>query len=875
MEHDLLNLLFELTGTDDKKTLMDRLVNGLNTLWPSGAFISGPAEETDGKASIDIVSRQATHGCITFSSLNLSEQDRVMIGNAMKLVAEMLENRTRPEPRVDAVSSGNEAALTTRLSRLVNITPGVFFECQVNPFVFLYVSSASSDVLGYASEEIVRAPHRVLERVTPEDRDAARKAIDDSTLESQPFFLFTLPYQHPVKGDTWISVKAARVTEPDGTVHMYGFTFDVTESKRAEQLLRSSEEHLRTIYENSEEIIHIIAWDGTFLSISPSWERYTGFPVSETVGKSFVPYVHPDDAPACLEVVRNVYETGKPQKIMEFRVKHASGKWIWFMNSGVAIKDPKGNPLYFMGVAMDITERKLAEEGLLKEYNFSRTAFDSLPGLFYLCGVDGRFIRWNKNISTLTGYSDDEISGMIAMDLLNESDKTAAQKAISDVFTDGHAHLEASILSKDGSATPHVFSGNRIIYEEKPCLLGTALDISDRKRLEEQLLQAQKMEAVGQLAGGVAHDFNNLLQAILGYLELVMLNMKSTDTAYASLLEVKRAGDRAATLTSQLLAFSRRQVLQLENLDTRQVVTDLLKMLNRLIGEHIELVYNPGIEPLNVKADRGQIDQVLMNLCVNARDAMPGGGRLIIETSRIIADETFVTGHAWSKPGAYICISVSDTGFGMDRETLQQIFEPFFTTKEKHKGTGLGLAMVYGIIRQHEGMVQVYSEVGHGSCFKIFLPASDHSASDEHAHTEQTPVEGGTETILLAEDEEMIRILAETVLTNAGYRVLTAADGQEAIDLYKVHKDEISLLFLDVVMPKMGGSAVYETARSLNPAIRCLFASGYSHEGLNRSYVLKEGLHLLQKPYTRIGMLRLVRQILDENPEEEDPLKDE
>ena len=852
------------------------------------------------------------------------------------------------------------------------------------------VNPALARMHGYAS------PKEMLEHVsTPKDlavHDEDRAIFFRRIKEADVINAFEIEMYKKDGSTFWVSFNARVVKDENGTpLHFEGIVEDITEHKLAEEALHTSEERLRTIMENAQEIIHLIAWDGTFLFISPSWEHFTGFPVSETIGQSFTLYVHPDDVPACHEVVRKVRETGQPQKIMEFRVRHASGKWIWFMNSGVAIKDAQGEPLYFMGVAMDITERKLAEEGLLREFNFSRAAFDSLPGLLYLFDADGRLIRWNKNIGKLTGYTEEEIAAMSPLDLFGESERGLVQRSIEEIFTTGHSRVEASLIARDGTAMPHVISGNLLTYEGKPCLISMALDITERKRaeealqasevrlkeaqhiaqlgnweldhltntltwsdeifrmfeidkqnsgasyemfinaihpedqaavndafmqslenrqhynithrllmpdgrikyvieqcqtfyseegkplrsvgtiqdvterkhLEEQLLQAQKMEAVGQLAGGVAHDFNNLLQAILGYVELVLRDMQPTDKHYARLGEVKRAGERAATLTGQLLAFSRRQVLRLAPLDVNQVISELLQMLNRLIGEDIELIFMPCTSPLSVRADKGQIEQVLTNLCVNARDAMTGGGRLIIETSNIMADEVFIAEHAWAGPGPYLCISVTDTGCGMDHETLQQIFEPFFTTKEKLKGTGLGLAMVYGIISQHQGMIQVNSEVDQGTCFKIYLPAEITGFEEDHVQAEQIEAAGGTETILLAEDEEQIRDLAYHILTDAGYRVFLAADGQEALEVALAHAGEIDLLFLDVVMPKMSGRSVYDAVKAMNPSIKCLFASGYSRDGLHTDFVLEKGLNLLQKPYTRGALLRLIRQVLD------------
>lgn len=739
---------------------------------------------------------------------------------------------------------------------LMESLPGLFYLYSTKELKFLKWNKNTEELLG--ADVLNRT---TMDWIAAEARDAAAQALEEVLKSGE----VTVELPVVIKDGTEKPfLFSGKKFYNNGISYIISIAFDITDRKNAEDALRKSELHLRTISENAEEIIHMIAWDGTFIYISPSWERYTGFPVSESVGKVFTDYVHPDDVPACLEVVKNVYETGLPHKILEFRVKHASGKWIWFMNSGVSIKDENGKPLYFMGVAMDITERKLAEDKLIKEVNFSRSAFDSLPGLFYLNNANGKMIRWNKNLGTLTGYTDEEIAGMSPLDFFSESEKELVENSISEVFSKGNVIVEASIVARDGTATPHVFTGNLIYYEDEPCLIGVALDNSDRKHLEEQLIQSQKMEAVGQLAGGMAHDFNNLLQVILGYIELIFRKMEPDDAHYNRLLEVKKASERAASLTKQLLAFSRRQVLQIELIDINEIIGDLLQMLNRLIGEDIELVYIPCKKTAGVKADKSQIEQVLINLCVNARDAMPGGGRIVIETLNIFADDAFITINEWARPGPYICIMVTDSGTGMDRETMQHVFEPFFTTKEKGKGTGLGLSMVYGIINQHQGMVKVYSEPGSGTCFSIYLPGSGALAQEKEAHAEYKETPGGTETILLAEDDDQIRELASGILTDAGYHVITAGDGISAEEMYLKNKDEISLLFLDIVMPGQSGRSVYEQAKTINPAIKCLFASGYNREGLHKNYILEEGIHLLQKPYTRDALLRILRQLLDE-----------
>ena len=370
------------------------------------------------------------------------------------------------------------------------------------------------------------------------------------------------------------------------------------------------------------------------------------------------------------------------------------------------------------------------------------------------------------------------------------------------------------------------------------------------------------MEAVGQLAGGIAHDFNNLLQAILGYGDMAMEEAGADSAAGASVKEMLKAGDRARMLVSQLLGFSRRQVLDMRDLDLNEAIGDMLKMVRRTIGEHIDVNFHTGHRLGIVHADPGQVGQILMNLCVNARDAMPGGGTLTIETENVRVDEAYLESHPYAQPGRFVLLSVTDTGCGMDEETRGKVFEPFFTTKDVGQGTGLGLATVYGLVKQHKGCVHIYSEVGKGTAFKVYLPVVERSVQAVGNKVKGT-TPGGTETILLAEDDEMVRSLTRAILERAGYTVLPAGDGEEALAVFEQHRDEIDLLLLDVMMPKLGGRATYDRIREKCPGVRALFASGYSMNAVHTDFVLDEGLALIQKPAQRDDLLRKVREVLE------------
>jgi signal transduction histidine kinase/CheY-like chemotaxis protein len=395
-------------------------------------------------------------------------------------------------------------------------------------------------------------------------------------------------------------------------------------------------------------------------------------------------------------------------------------------------------------------------------------------------------------------------------------------------------------------------------------MISVQREVTERRQLEEQLRQSQKMEAVGQLAGGVAHDFNNILVVILGYSELLLeRHLEANHPWRREIEQIQKAGERAAALTRQLLAFSRKQIFQLEILNLNEIVADIETMLQRLIGEDIGLttVLDPALAP--VKADRGQIEQILLNLVVNARDAMPQGGKLTLETANAELDQAYALHHLDVKPGAYVMLAVSDTGIGMSAETQARIFEPFFTTKEAGKGTGLGLATVYGIVQQSGGTVWVYSEPGHGTTFKIYLPRLVKAISSSEPDEVRPASAQGSETVLLVEDEVIVRELVRKVLTTQGYTVLEVSDGPAALQLNERHPGPIHLLLTDVVMPHMSGREVAEYLGPLRPQMKILYMSGYTDDAIIRHGVLEPGVDLLQKPFTPVNLARKVREVLD------------
>jgi PAS domain S-box-containing protein len=641
------------------------------------------------------------------------------------------------------------------------------------------------------------------------------------------------------------------------------------ERKRVEDAWREQSELLQQIVDNIPVMLVFLDGQGRIQWGNREWTRTLGYDIGEARERDIFNELYPD--PADRERVRK--SVGAPVgQWTDFRTRTRQGKVLDTIWANAPLSDGG-----WLAIGMDVSDRRRAEEryrSFIAQSSEGVSRLEIDPPVPITLPEDeqidrlyagARIAECNDAMARMYGYKEArELVGTALADLHNVGDP-ANREQIRAFLRAGYrlSDSETREHAKDGK--PRVFLNNVVGFIEDGTLVrvwGTQRDVSDQRHLEEQFRQAQKMEAVGQLAGGIAHDFNNLLTAILGNTQLLLRDLPPGDAKRGDVEEIRKASERAASLTRQLLAYSRRQMLQPEVLDLNVVVAEMDKMLRRLIGEHIALVTVLSPDLGRVRADPNQIEQVLVNLAVNARDAMADGGKLTIATANVDLDETFAQAHLGSVPGPYSMIAVTDTGTGMDATVRAHLFEPFFTTKEVGKGTGLGLATVYGIVKQSDGYISVYSEPGRGATFKIYLPRIAAPAD-----TAPAPAKGGadcgTETILVVEDEPAVLTLSRRALEAQGYLVLAAADATAALRLVERHGGTIHLLLTDVVMPGLSGRDLADRLAARRPGIRVLYMSGYPGDAVVQHGELPPGSAFLQKPFSPDTLARKVRDVLD------------
>jgi len=586
--------------------------------------------------------------------------------------------------------------------------------------------------------------------------------------------------------------------------------------------------------------------------------------------RSFHELVHPEDRERVQEEARRFFSQGANSWSHEYRIVCPDGKIRWVLDRTVVLRDGQGRVIGFDGYLLDISElhetRRILEEERLRY----AAALEATGEVVYDWNVRTGEITWSRAVLKSFGLTPEEMGGIVEWtERIHPEDRERVTRVLAESLASG-APFEAEYrFARANGSYAHVF--DRGIVEKDQAgkavrMVGAMADLTGLKKMEEQLRLSQRLEALGQLAGGVAHDFNNLLTAMMGTVDLMERKLPANDPLLQDLESLRQSAQRAATLTRQLLAFARRQVIELQPLDLNKHLEASLQMFRRLLPETVRLDFIPARQLGTIMADPGQLDQILVNLLVNARDAMPNGGTVTIETENVLVNGEYVRQHPWAKEGRYVLLSVSDTGIGMDDATRERIFEPFFTTKGPGKGTGLGLSTVYGLVKQHDGMIHVYSELGKGTTFKIYFPLVERRAVEVGPKVEG-PVVGGKERILLVEDEETVRqVLAES-LSGLGYQVFTAADGEEALQLLEETQFAVDLVVSDVVMPRMGGWELYQKVQEKAPHVCFLFSTGYSENAVHVNFKKKEGVFLITKPYGLDSLARKVREILDQKKE--------
>ncbi len=731
-------------------------------------------------------------------------------------------------------------------------------------------------IYGVSPDTLAPNTESFIDLIHPEDRPAMRAWMTACLEGKRPG---ELEHRTILPDGTvrHISGRGELRCDAEGTPLLMGGTVqDITERTRAEAALRESEERFRMVFEKGAYGVVIASvFEGKFIEANAAFCRMLGYTAEELTQLTFKDVTHPDDRPRDIEALKQLWEGQTSYYRAEKRYLKKNGDTVWGALAASMIRGTDGKALYSLAMIQDITERKQAEAALRENELLTRRVVDHLPQRIFVKDLNSAYVFCNSSYAQDLGIEPHQIVGKDDFAFFPQELAERYRADDRAVMTDGTTkEIDERYQTAGEEQSIHTV---KIPYRNQQGkitgVLGIFHDITERKRAEEekakleaQLQQAQKMESVGRLAGGVAHDFNNMLGVILGHAELAMAQVDPAQLLHADLTEIRDAAVRSANLTRQLLAFARQQTVSPIVLDLNEAVAGMLSMLQRLISEDIDLTWQPAADLWPVNVDPSQIDQILANLCVNAGDAIAGVGKMTIETGNSTLDENYCAGRVGCVPGQYVLLAVSDDGIGMDTETLSHIFEPFFTTKAVGKGTGLGLATVYGIVNQNNGFIDVDSEPNRGTTFKIYLPRHvDKASKARQALTEGAarPLQRGHETILLVEDELAILTLTRRMLERQGYTVLAANTPGEAISLAREHTGEIDLLITDVIMPEMNGRVLAKNLLSVHPFLKRLFMSGYTADVIAHRGVLEQGVPFIQKPFSREDLATKVRDALD------------
>ncbi|MBI4447032.1 MAG: PAS domain S-box protein [Acidobacteria bacterium] len=769
--------------------------------------------------------------------------------------------------RPDSLPGAPEPALSpARLQQILEASPAALYVLDYPSSEIHWLSGNILRMTGFEISEALQ-PGWWRSNVHPEDRD---RILRFAALSEDQDFL-TSEFRFRKKDGTyfWVHDEGTVVHNPEGgPKEIVGSWIDISDRKEAELALRESERKLHHVMDASPSVTYVL--DARSLPPKCTWisenvERLTGLNKLEAMEPmSWETRIHPDDLSA-VHLARETYSNWS--NILEYRFKTKEDRYIWLRDESRIQTDQQENPLEVIGSIADISKEKLMQQALrASEQQYRRIVETTAEGIWLLDDQE-HVVFSNRRMAEMLGTTVEALNGASLLEFVPDEGRENARSRVAQHHHGVPERFEFKLRRRDGGDLYVLVSSNPIFDDSGNYqgLLAMCADITERKKLEEQFLHAQKLEAIGRLAGGVAHDFNNLLTGISGYTQLLLDQVKDRRQATEDLLQIRQLAEHAAALTHQLLAFSRKQHLKTTVVDLNALIGRVAQMLVPLLGEDIDLRLRLTPDLLNIEADEGQMEQALMNLALNSRDAMPDGGMITIETENLrLGKEGLADEEEPLQPGDYIMVAITDNGCGMDETTRRKIFEPFFTTKSQGKGTGLGLSTVYGIIRQHGGHIRVYSEVGVGTTFRIYLKAA--AAVEGLAASEKPLLEiPANGIILLAEDETAVRALIQRVLESRGYRVLAAAKPEEAEALFESHRGEIILLVTDVIMPGGSGPELYRSLVTRQPGLKVLFISGYTEStAFEKGLDYKTG-RFMQKPFQPVELLQKVEQLLQES----------
>ena len=739
--------------------------------------------------------------------------------------------------------------LSLQLVSLMNNVPGAVYRGMLD-WTTPFMGANIENIVGYSSEVFTSGGKPWYEIVHPLDQGMLKQRVLDAVRAREGVLRLEYRLLHRDGSVRWVADRRQMIYGDNGRLRWVdGLILDITDRKRSEVALRLTQ----FTVDRGSEATYWMGPDGRLIYVNERACEVLGYSREELLSMK-IQDINPDFPP---ERWPDHWEKLRKRPIFSAESAHRA------KDGHLIPVEITANYMEFDGreyncvYARDISARKQAEELILLERDFSKAVLDSLPGIFYLFDRNGKFLRWNTNFEEITGYSGEEIRRMHPLDLFSGPDKELVRGRIEDVFTRGTAEVEADLVTKSGKKVTYYCTGHTFQGKGETCLIGTGIDISERKKLEEQLHQSQKMEAMGLLAGGIAHDFNNLLTGILGYANLLSLKEGADPDISKAAGVIQRSAERASQLTNQLLGFAEQGKNLNVPVELNRVVATVTHVLERTQDPRIRIVTSLRPDGGCVLGDPSQMNQVVMNLAINACEAMAEGGQLKFATETVTLDEAFCRERDWMSPGRYHLLTVADTGVGISPSNMERIFDPFFTTKAPGKGTGLGLSMVFGIVKNHGGCIDVRSETGSATVFRVYLPESPEGSPRETAESDTT-LPRGHGMILLVDDQEPVRDVAKDMLEALGYDVITAADGLEGVSRYRDLWRGIDLVILDMIMPNMSGTDCFRRIKEINPKARVVLSSGYSMDGAIQD-VMNEGiLAFIQKPYRLEDLSRVV-----------------